>query len=164
MGQTCDIDCLRFLVRFCQLLSTNSVVLQFPILFVPTLSMSNFVAYGPNENCTLAICPVNASVYEYRPSLVANSLFLALFGVCLILHLIQGLKWRTWFFGIAMFVGCVCEIIGYGGRITLYKNPFSFPGFLMQISKYRRSNANKYADTSQYASHSAQRFTPRPST
>ena len=35
----------------------------------------------------------------------------------------------------AMVAGCVCDIIGYGGRIMLYKNPFLFTGFLVQITK-----------------------------
>jgi hypothetical protein len=114
------------------------------------MNMSNYlVSYGPNENCTLAICPVTASVYEYRPSLVANSLFLALFGVALILHVLQGLRWRTWFFLFTMFWGCVAEMIGYGGRIMLYQNPFSFPGFLMQISK-RRPRPNRLGTSAVY--------------
>ncbi|KAJ9640543.1 Envelope glycoprotein gp160 [Coniosporium apollinis] len=33
-----------------------------------------------------------------------------------------------------MFWGCVAEMIGYGGRIMMWQDPFSFPGFLIQIS------------------------------
>ena len=28
------------------------------------------------------------------------------------------------------------EMIGYGGRIMLWENPFGFAGFLVQISKF----------------------------
>ena len=35
-----------------------------------------------------------------------------------------------------MFFGCVAEMLGYGGRIMLYKDPFSFTGFLLQISMF----------------------------
>ena len=35
----------------------------------------------------------------------------------------------------AMFWGCIAEMIGYGGRIMLWEDPFSFTGFLMQISE-----------------------------
>ena len=35
-----------------------------------------------------------------------------------------------------MGAGCVSEIIGYGGRVMLWENPFGFAGFLIQISKF----------------------------
>ena len=35
-----------------------------------------------------------------------------------------------------MAMGCVSEMIGYGGRILLWENPFGFTGFLVQISKF----------------------------
>lgn len=92
--------------------------------------------YGPNENCTLDLCPVEASLYKYRPSLAANAVFIALFGLTLALHLYQGLRWRTWFFTIAIFWGCTCEMIGYGGRVIMYNNPFSFIGFIIQIGEF----------------------------
>ena len=93
------------------------------------------VTYGPDANCTLAICPASASVYEYRPSLGANITFLLLFLIALVIHTILGLKWRTFAFAFSMFWGCVSEVVGYGGRIMLWQDPFSFAGFLMQISE-----------------------------
>jgi len=95
----------------------------------------DWITYGPNENCTLALCPIQASIFEYRPSLAANAIFIALFGITLIIHLIQGFRWRTWFFTTAIFWGCTAEMIGYGGRIIMWQNPFSFIGFIMQIGK-----------------------------
>ena len=94
----------------------------------------NYVVYGPDVNCTLALCPVQASVYQYRPSLAVNVLFLVLFGIALIVHILLGLKYKTWVFCACMMLGCITEVIGYGGRIILWQNPFSFEGFLMQIS------------------------------
>ena len=96
---------------------------------------SNYVVYGPDANCTLAICPAELSVYQYRPSLAANVCFLLFFAIAMIIHLGIGIKWRSWFFVFCMFWGCVCEIIGYGGRLLLWQNPFSFEGFLIQISR-----------------------------
>ena len=96
---------------------------------------SNYVAYGPDVNCTLALCPVELSVYEYQPTLGGNIAFLVLFGIATIIHIAMGLKWRTWFFVFCMFWGCVDEMIGYGGRIMLHQNPFTFDGFLIQISE-----------------------------
>ncbi|KAL8913010.1 MAG: hypothetical protein Q9171_002078 [Xanthocarpia ochracea] len=95
---------------------------------------SNYVVYGPDANCTLAICPAELSVYQYRPSLAANVCFLLFFAIAMIIHLGIGIKWRSWFFVFCMFWGCVCEIIGYGGRLLLWQNPFSFEGFLIQIT------------------------------
>lgn len=94
------------------------------------------VSYGPDSNCTLAICPVEWSVYQYRPSLGANTAFIVLFGLAMIIHIVLGIKWRSWAFLFAMFWGCVSELIGYGGRVMLWQNPFSFSGFLMQICTY----------------------------
>ena len=99
---------------------------------------NNLSSYGPDANCTLTgpnTCPVEASVYQYRPTLAGNSVFIALFAIALIIQIFQGIKWRTWAFMVAMSAGCICEIIGYVGRILLNVNPFSFNGFLMQISE-----------------------------
>jgi len=94
------------------------------------------IVYGPASNCTLAFCPVKTSVYHYRPSLGGNTAFLLLFATGLFLHTYLAIKWRTFAFGFAMVWGCVTEIIGYGGRILLWQNPFSFGGFMIQISEY----------------------------
>jgi hypothetical protein len=100
------------------------------------MSNNHYVTYGPNANCTLSVCNVTTSVYKYRPSLAANIVFIVLFGISLIGQIVQGFKWRSWTFLIAMFLGCVTEMVGYGGRVMLWSNPFSFVGFLMQISEY----------------------------
>ena len=103
---------------------------------------NGLISYGPNENCTLTgpdACPVSTGVYEYRPSIAANAVLLALFGLAMIIHIALGIKWRTWVFTSCIVWGCIAEIIGYGGRIILWQNPFSFTGFLMQISKWNHS-------------------------
>ncbi|KAF5688809.1 parasitic phase-specific psp-1 [Fusarium circinatum] len=92
------------------------------------------IAFGPNTNCTLDLCPLEASIFRYRPSVPANSIFIGIFGLCLIAHTIQGVLTRSWGFMACMVAGCVLEIAGYAGRIVLYDNPFSFNGFLAQIS------------------------------
>lgn len=93
------------------------------------------LAYGPSTTCTLETCSVVWSVLGYRPSLPANALFMALFTVALIVHAYQGWRYKTWFFAEAVIFGCICEIIGYGGRLILYHNPFNFKGFIMQIGQ-----------------------------
>ncbi|RFU79002.1 phospholipid-translocating atpase [Trichoderma arundinaceum] len=92
-----------------------------------------FVAFGPHANCTLDLCPIEWSVYKYRPSVPANAIFLALFGVSIIVHVILGIRWRQWNFMTLMILGSLVEIGGYAGRLVLYNNPFSFGGFMDQI-------------------------------
>lgn len=85
------------------------------------------------DTCTLDTCPIEASIFEYRPSLAANSAFIALFGVSLVIHAFQGIRWRSRAFSSCMVCGCITEMIGYGGRLIMYNNPFEFSGFIMQI-------------------------------
>ena len=92
------------------------------------------LAYGPTSNCTLSTCEVKWSVYGYRPSLAASALFIAFFALALCFHVYQGRRYRTWFFIVAVVSAGTSEIIGYGGRVMLSKNPLSFDGFLLNIS------------------------------
>lgn len=80
-------------------------------------------------------------MFGYRPSLAANITFLALFAVIGIVHTYLGYRWRTWGFMTGMLLGCLSEILGYVGRIMLWYNPFSYNGFLLQISEYLKSRA-----------------------
>jgi hypothetical protein len=104
---------------------------------------NGYVGFGGDANCTLALCDIKYSVFEYRPSVPANSLFLALFALSGLFHLIQGFhSWKShkystqWFYCWAMVLGCFTEIVGYLGRILLHSNPFSFNYFLVQIGMF----------------------------
>ncbi|KAF5602888.1 parasitic phase-specific PSP-1 [Fusarium subglutinans] len=55
----------------------------------------NFVIFGPKANCTLELCPIEMSVYGYRPSLPANIAFTALFTLATFAHAYLGFKWKT---------------------------------------------------------------------
>lgn len=78
------------------------------------------------EHCTLETCPLSLSYWAYRPSLAANSLFLAIFGLSTSLFLFQAvLSKRFLGFTIAMVSGCALEVIGYVGRVMSYYNPFN---------------------------------------
>ncbi|KAI4137299.1 MAG: hypothetical protein LQ341_005209, partial [Variospora aurantia] len=87
------------------------------------------------ENCTAVtdLCPIEATTYGYRPNLAANIFFLAIFALCGIIQLFQGLKWKTWTFMIAMTWGCLTEVLGYVGRLIMNNNPWSEVGFQIQI-------------------------------
>lgn len=92
-------------------------------------------AFDPDSPCNLDNCPLEWSIYRYRPSLPANITLLALFAVLGIVHSYLGFRWRSWGFMAGMLLGCLSEIIGYVGRILLYNNPFSWEGFMIQISE-----------------------------
>ncbi|KAF2225151.1 RTA1 like protein-domain-containing protein [Elsinoe ampelina] len=96
--------------------------------------LNGYISYGPLANCTLSVCPIEASVYQYRPSLPANIIFLVIFSLLGLAHLIRGLRWRKErSFTLFMILGCISEVLGYVGRLLLWRNPFSFTGFMMQI-------------------------------
>lgn len=92
------------------------------------------IIFGPEATCTLDTCPIEWSIYQYRPSFAANITLLVLFGVVGIAHSYLGFRWRSWGFMVGMLLGCISEIIGYVGRILLRENPFSFNAFMIQIS------------------------------
>lgn len=93
----------------------------------------DFVTFGPDANCTLDLCPISTSVYEYRPSLAANITFIALFAIAMVIHIILGFRWKQWWYMACMVVGCIDEIMGYAGRIWLYYSPWKFEAFMIQI-------------------------------
>jgi hypothetical protein len=76
------------------------------------------------DHCTLATCPLDDSFWAYRPSLAANSFFLALFSLSTVLFIGQAFNKRFVGFSIAMISGCILEILGYIGRVMSYHNPF----------------------------------------
>jgi hypothetical protein len=100
-----------------------------------TVLPNGYISFGKNANCTLDVCDVKWSILEYQPSIGGNVAVIAVFGLSLIIHMIQGIKWKSWDFMACMAIGCMDEIIGYVGRIMLSKNPFSFPAFVIQTGK-----------------------------
>lgn len=94
------------------------------------------VVFGPRANCTLDICPVEISVYGYRPSLAVNVVFIALYAMAMAAHVYLGIRWRSYFFMASMLLGCINALVGYAGRVMMYYNPFSFPAFMIQISTF----------------------------
>jgi len=76
---------------------------------------------------------VEGTLYGYRPNMGANAFFAAIFGICGIIQLGLGIRYRTWTFMIALTLGCLGEVIGYAGRIILNDNPYDDNGFTTQI-------------------------------
>ncbi|KAE8357495.1 parasitic phase-specific protein PSP-1 [Aspergillus caelatus] len=94
---------------------------------------NGLITFGPSANCTLELCPLEASILQYQPSTAATAVAIAIFGLSLILNIGQGVYHQTWAFMACLVSGCILEIAGYIGRIIINGNPFDFNGFLMQI-------------------------------
>lgn len=94
-------------------------------------------AFGADSPCNLDNCPIEWSIYTYRPSLAANVSLAAIFGTLGLVHLFLGVRWKSWGFMGGMLAGCISEVVGYIGRVMLYNNPFSFNAFMIQIGKSR---------------------------
>ena len=97
------------------------------------VNRGQFISFGPDSNCTLELCPIEWTVYQYRPSLAANITFIVLFFLAMLAHIYLGIRWRCYGFMTFMVFGCVWAMVGYAGRVMLWEDPWSFTGFLMQI-------------------------------
>lgn len=102
---------------------------------------SLYAAGGDHVNCTLSVCPVEASVYGYRASLPFSSLLIALYAICLVVQVVLGWHYKTWGYLSAMALGCLVEILGYVGRIIMWNNPWNNGGFIMQIGMSHASES-----------------------
>lgn len=97
--------------------------------------MSTNVTSNPFANCTgiTPECPVAFSPLTYQPSLAANAIFFIIFVVCALAQLVLGIRYRTWSYMVAVFIGTVLELLGYLGRLRLHTNPFDSGAFQIQI-------------------------------
>lgn len=95
-----------------------------------------YTAGGHDANCTISTCPVEISVYGYRASLPFSALLIGLFMLCAAGQTYLGLRYKTWTYMSAMLLGCICEVLGYAGRIMMWENPWNNTGFIMQIGAF----------------------------
>lgn len=87
------------------------------------------------QSCTevTASCPVEATTYGYYPNLAGNTLFAVIFGLCGLLQLVFGIRYRTYTWMIGVTAGCLLEMAGYIGRIEMHSNPWSSSAFKLQV-------------------------------
>jgi hypothetical protein len=93
-----------------------------PIVTMASLIMNMLMRRVAAISCTEIGpgCPLEDTIYGYRPSLAWNALFLAVFALSSVIHVIQGVHYKTWSFMVAMAIGGVCEAVGGGGRLMMY--------------------------------------------
>ncbi|KAL2068049.1 hypothetical protein VTL71DRAFT_16147 [Oculimacula yallundae] len=88
------------------------------------------------QNCTDVGpgCSVEDTIYGYLPNLGSGIFFVATFALLAVIQLGLGFKKRTYFYSVAIALGCIGEAVGYGGRIMMHSNPYGDMGFKIQIS------------------------------
>uniref|UniRef100_A0A8H7N177 Uncharacterized protein n=1 Tax=Bionectria ochroleuca TaxID=29856 RepID=A0A8H7N177_BIOOC len=91
-----------------------------------------YQSFGKHANCTLEVCPIEATIYKYNPSKPANTALTVIFSLIMVGHIYLGVRWKTWGYMVSMILGCLFEIAGYVCRIVLHKNPFKFMPFVVQ--------------------------------
>ncbi|KAJ5218476.1 RTA1-domain-containing protein [Penicillium cinerascens] len=74
-----------------------------------------------------------ATSYGYVPSKGAGLAFCILFGLLMVAHIVQFCWKRTWVY-VVFAIGCLVELIGWGGRAWSAECPYNSTAFLMQIS------------------------------
>lgn len=89
-----------------------------------------FCRHNPRD----VACDNVPSYFGYRIDLAANVAFCTLFSLSALLYILTyAITRRGLSFFVAMFLGVLCEILGYAGRIMAWKNQWVDTGFLMQI-------------------------------
>ncbi|KAF4547296.1 RTA1-like protein 2 [Elsinoe fawcettii] len=69
--------------------------------------------------------------YRYHPSKVAAIIFVIAFGVTTILHSVQVIRRRTWYF-IPLVIGGIFEVLGFIGRVLSTNDLWALGPYIMQ--------------------------------
>lgn len=85
------------------------------------------------EYCNLDNCDLTLAQIDYRPNLIGNGIVASFFALCILAQLVLGIRYKTWAFMGAINFGLVLEVVGYTGRIMLYRNPFDNNAFLIYL-------------------------------
>lgn len=100
------------------------------------LPNGTMVDEDPFVNCTgvWSGCPVEATIYGYRPNLGANLFFVIWFSMALLVSIYQGFRYKSWWFNGWIIAGSAGEIAGYAGRVAMHYNPWNNDAFMDQIA------------------------------
>lgn len=73
-----------------------------------------------------SLCPIEATLYGYQPTLGATAFFAALFALNLLITLGLMVYSRLWSFQAWLSVGLIFEVIGYAGRLAMNNDPWKY--------------------------------------
>ncbi|KAK4044288.1 RTA1 like protein-domain-containing protein [Parachaetomium inaequale] len=90
------------------------------------MALNDAPPFGPVVNGTMVVV-----FWEYRPSNAAAYIFLALFGLATLGHLIYLLWLRAWIF-IPFLLGGICQIFGYLERSVAHSYPTILGPWILQ--------------------------------
>ena len=91
-----------------------------------SLPVIDFTSYPPDSllsNSETMAGSDKSELYKYAPSLAAAATFTILFLITTLLHTYQLLRTRVWYF-IPVFLGGLCETIGFIGRVLGARETF----------------------------------------
>lgn len=98
--------------------------------------MTNSSLYPPTyDNCDDLSdrCNVEFTVLGSPISMALTIVFAALFILLLLIQFWQGIRGKVWSYTIWLSLGTILEIIGYGGRAILSKNPWILNAYIIQF-------------------------------
>ncbi|KAK2687822.1 hypothetical protein QWA68_013722 [Fusarium oxysporum] len=98
----------------------------FPPAFLLTARNDDQGPFGPIVNGTRVVI-----FYEYRPNNIAAMIFVCLFGIVTLAHLIRMFTLRAWFI-FPFLLGGICETFGYYGRFWSHRDPNNSSPFILQ--------------------------------
>ena len=72
-------------------------------------------------------------VYGYDPSLAPGIVFSVVFGLTMIAHFYQAIRYRKWWY-LTFAIGALGELIGWAARAAAHNCPYNKTLFSLQIS------------------------------
>jgi hypothetical protein len=78
-------------------------------------------------------CPIENTTYGYRVNLWVNCLFAAIFTIAFFANIWLGLRYRIRAYAVVLSLGCLAQVVGYGGRIGMHFLPFNAMPFQIQV-------------------------------
>ncbi|KAJ9427800.1 protoporphyrin uptake protein 1 [Fusarium oxysporum] len=97
-----------------------------PSAFLLTIRNDDQGPFGPVVNGTRVVV-----FYEYRPNHIAAMIFVCLFGIVTLAHLVRMFMLRAWFM-FPFLLGGICETFGYYGRFWSHRDPNNSNPFILQ--------------------------------
>jgi len=85
------------------------------------------------DDCEPETCIVFYSHYGYRPSFLANVVFLILWVILAVFHLAEGIVLRQWIFSSLILLGCIMKAAGYAARLFSYEYPAKNIPYFVQV-------------------------------